>query len=366
MKIALITIHNANNYGAILQTFATYKVLSKYGEVDIIDYNNKHISISLDLIRLKFTPHGILGMGKDFCRIYPRYKAIKKFKSFTKEYFNVSKQVDKNNIELESYDLYVCGSDQIWNPNCISGAYEIDKNYFLTFAPLSSKKISYASSLGNYKFSKEEQKQVAMLLKDFDFISVREKDGKEHLESFLDKEVRHVLDPTLLLSKKEWIRNFNLKEKSTDEKYILVYSVPKSELIKDAIKYYSKKLNLPVFALDQNLSMGVKVDKHIRDAGPIEYLNMFLKASFIITDSFHGTCFSVNFGKQFVSIAPGIHSNRIESFLTLLELQDRIIRNNSSFNNIKKIEKENYDKIFDLLYKYKLLSLDYLDRNCNE
>lgn len=353
MKIALITIHNANNYGAILQTFATYKILSRFGDVDIVDYQNKHISISLDLIRLKFTIHGILGIGKDICRLIPRYKAIKKFEAFSDKYFKMSKKINKDDINLPIYDLYVCGSDQIWNPNCISENNQIDDIYFLSFAPKGSKKISYASSLGNYRFMIEEQKKISDLLNDFDFISVREKDGKEHLESFLNKEIKHVLDPTLLLSKKEWIETFDLKENISDEKYILVYSVPKSKLIKDAIKYFSKKFNLPVIALDQNLTMGTKVDKHTRDAGPIEYLNLFLNASFVITDSFHGTCFSVNFQKQFVSIAPGIHSNRIESFLNTINLENRIIRNKDNFENIENIVIEEYNKSLTLLSDFR-------------
>ncbi|MGD9624399.1 MAG: polysaccharide pyruvyl transferase family protein [Arcobacter sp.] len=364
MKIALITIHNANNYGAILQTFATYKILSRLGDVDIIDYENRHISISLDLVRLKFTIHGILGMGKDIFRLIPRYKAIKKFRTFSEKYFKMSKKINKDDIDFPNYDLYVCGSDQIWNPNCISDNSQIDEIYFLNFAPKDSKKISYASSLGNYRFTIEEQNKVSNLLNDFSFLSVREKDGKEHLESFLNKEIKHVLDPTLLLSKKEWIETFDLKENISDEKYILVYSVPKSKLIKDAIEYFSKKLNLAVIALDQNLSMGTKVDKHIRDAGPIEYLNLFLNASFIITDSFHGTCFSVNFQKQFVSIAPGIHSNRIESFLNTINLENRIIRNKDNFENIEEIGNKEYDESLNLLNNFRDESIKYLERIC--
>lgn len=361
MRIALITIHNANNYGAILQAYATYKILSRFGDVDVIDYENRYISISLDLVRFKFTIHGILGIGKDIFRLIPRYKVIKKFKTFRNKYFTMSKQINKNDINLPIYDLYVCGSDQIWNPTCISENSQIDEIYFLNFAPKGSKKFSYASSLGSYRFNIQEKNKVSNLLNDFSFTSVREKDGKEHLESFLNKEVKHVLDPTLLLSKKEWIETFNLKENINEKNYILVYSVPKSKLIKDAIKYFSKKLNLPIIALDQNLSMGTKVDKHIRDAGPIEYLSLFLNASFVITDSFHGTCFSVNFQKQFISIAPGIHSNRIESFLSRMNLENRIMRNKDDFENI--INLIEYSNENSLLIELRNKSLLYIENS---
>ncbi len=338
MKIALITIHNANNYGAILQTFALQKVLSRYGDVEIIDYDNKHISIDFDLIRIKPSFHGLLGMGKDIFRLLPRYRVLKNFKQFIAKNMNLTKKMSAQELQLShvgNFDVYVAGSDQIWNPACISENCFIDPIYFLNFVPKGAKKISYASSMGSYQWSMEEKCHIKELLKDFDTISVREKDGQILLQEILERPVHHVVDPTLLLSKNEWLEvlggNSERKEK---EKYILLYSVPKTELIRSAIKYFSKKLGLKVIAIDQGLSTIGKVDKQIRDAGPIEYLNLFANAEFIITDSFHGTCFSVNFQKPFVAIAPGKHSNRIESLLSLIGLEDRIVRGEEEFANL--------------------------------
>ena len=144
-----------------------------------------------------------------------------------------------------------------------------------------------------------------------------------------------------------------------NEKYILVYSVPKSPLIKNAVDYFSKKLDLKVISIDQGLSPGAKVDKHIRDAGPLEYLELFLNAEFIITDSFHGTCFSINFGKQFVSVSPGIHSNRIESLLSLVGLKSRIIKNEQDFNSIS--EDIDFTNTHSRLLELQKESLSFLD-----
>ncbi|MDQ1298056.1 MAG: hypothetical protein QG558_595 [Campylobacterota bacterium] len=359
MKIALITIHNANNYGAILQTFALQKILMQYGDVEIINYDNKHISIDFDLIRIKPTFHGLLGTGKDIFRLFPRHRVLKNFKQFIAQNMKLTKKMSTHEFlfgHAGSFDVYVAGSDQIWNPACISGNCSIDPVYFLDFAPKEAKKLSYASSMGSYRYSEEEKKRIKELLKDFDMVSVREKDGQTMLQEILERPVHHVVDPTLLLSKNEWLevlgKNRKLKQ---EEKYILLYSVPKTKLIRSAVEYFSKKLGLKVIAIDQGLSTVGKVDKQIRDAGPIEYLSLFSNAEFVITDSFHGTCFSVNFQKPFVAIAPGKHSNRIESLLSLIGLQDRIVRREEEFANLNiEIDFEEANNKLDSLRKQAL------------
>jgi hypothetical protein len=327
MKILLVTIQNANNYGAILQAYAMQKTLQNYGEVKILNYDNRHIGIDFDLVRVKPTIHGLLGMGKDLLRIIPRKKALNRFTLFINKYINLTEKVTKEDIEqLENlFDLYIAGSDQIWNPRCISEKGKIDDIYFLNFANKSKIKASFSSSFGSYKFNKKEEIQIQNLLKDFKSISVRELDSKNYLSNLLKKDIFHTLDPTLLLNKEEWIESFNLKKKN-DEKYILVYTVPKTKLINHVTTKINEKLKLKVIAIDQGLTTIATVDKQIRDAGPLEYLELFLNAEFIITDSFHGTCFSLNFNKNFVSVAPGIHSNRIESLLNSVDLSNQLIK----------------------------------------
>jgi hypothetical protein len=327
MKISLITTHNANNYGAILQTFATQEVLKQYGTVTIINYENKHLSISLNLVRFLPTVHGLLGVAKDIFRLLPRYRVLKRFQDFFDEYFILSSLVKKDHIESlsESYDVYVAGSDQIWNPACVSKLRKIDSVYFLGFVPNEKIKISYASSMGGYKYSESEAVAVKELLSGFDSISVREKDTKNYLENILGRRVEHVLDPTLLLSKEQWLNSLGIQRESEPERYILFYCVPKLQGIREIAKYYREKLGIKLIALDQGLSSGVKVDKHIRDAGPREFIALFENAEFIITDSFHGTCFSINFGKPFVVYTEGMHSNRIKSILEITGLKHRLL-----------------------------------------
>ena len=341
MKIALVTIHNANNYGAIFQTFATQQVLLRYGEVDIVNYDNRHVSRSYDLIRLKPSFHGLLGTGKDILRLFPRYRVIRKFKKFIKENLSQTRAYSQQEIlagKVAAYDVYVAGSDQIWNPSCASPRNEIDPVYFLDFAPENSKKFSYASSAGGYNYSEMERQQVKGFLRRFDAISVREKSTQLLLQDLLGSSVDHVLDPTLLLSKKEWLNMAKLPENYTsDQKYILLYTVPKVPLVRRAVQFFSRKIGLPVISVDQGISAGAKVDKHIRDASPEDFLRLFAGAQFVITDSFHGVCFSINFGIPFVAISPGIHSGRIESLLSLLRLDKRLLKNETDFANVEGI-----------------------------
>jgi len=339
MKVGLVTVHNANNYGAALQAYALREILSRFGEVKIINYNNRHISRELDLIRFKLSLHGILGAGKDVFRLLPRFRVINKFKRFIDNNMNVTPVLSRKQLESGlhgGFDCYVAGSDQIWNPSCVSANGILNPIYFLEFAPEGAKKISYAASIGRYKPSYEDKKKMREYLQEFETITVREKDAQLLLQEVLDRQVHHVLDPTLLLSKREWMANLAIQDCiGSKEKYVLLYTVPKESLIRNAVKIISKKTGLKVISIDQELSAGANVDQHIRDAGPLEYLKLFSCASFVVTDSFHGVCFALNFGKPFVAISPGMHANRIDSLLSLVGLENRLVRTETELDCIK-------------------------------
>lgn len=363
MKIAIVTIPVSLNYGAVLQTFALQRVLLQYGDVEIINYKNPYTSVSAELIRVKSSIHGLLGMGKDVCRLFPRRRVIKKFHQFRQNNLNMTigySALDLVRGKADGFDVYIAGSDQIWNPACVSDANEIDPIYFLSFASVGSKKISYASSMGSYVFSPVERSHIKDLLRDYDAITVREKDAQMFLQEVTEKCVQHVLDPSLLLTKKEWLEALNVEDMSnTHEKYILLYTVPKSPLIRSAVDYFSVKLGLKVVSIDQGLSVGANVDQQIRDAGPVDFLRLFANAEFVITDSFHGTCFSVNFGKPFVVISHSKYLNRIESLLSLLGLQARIVSDETEFSSVNVVFDN--DDVYESLLRERNKSLSVLE-----
>ncbi|WP_437371610.1 polysaccharide pyruvyl transferase family protein [Maribacter litoralis] len=367
MKIALITIHRVTNYGAILQAFATKTVLSKYGDVTTIDYKNRFLTRHMDYVRFEPSFHGLKMIVHDILNFKSRFKLIRKFEKFLFSNMNLSKVMDKTDLEsgkADGFDIYVCGSDQIWNPLIISRNKSIDPIFFLSFVDKSKIKFSYASSIGNHEYNDEQNKIVSELLLSFNSISTREKNGVKKLNNLVDdKEIYHVLDPTLLFNKQEWMNSFAIKKSNNTEKYILVYSVPRTELLKKAIKFYRDILGYKVVSVDKVMLSLPFVDTHIKDAGPIQFIEIFSKASFVITDSFHGTCFALNFQIPFACIYIENKTNRQESLLGQLKVSDRIIYKEEDFSNLTL--NQDFSQIEIELSKLRKASLDYIDRAFN-
>lgn len=362
MKIALITIHHANSYGGTLQALASQKVLSKYGDVKIIDYKTPALENTLKLIRMDNSPRSLLRAGKDFFRIIPRRRLIAKFKDFIRVNYKltpVCRDLEELRALSGDFDCVVCGSDQIWNPN-ITG--RLDLNYMLTFSR-AKRKISFSSSAGSYHYSDEEVIQVRKALSTFDSISVREEDTARKLRSMLgNQQVEHTLDPTLMLNKQEWMQSLKLSSQvsEADDKYILVYTLKKDTLIRETINKIKRVLGLRVVAIDQDPFLGYQSDRHIMDASPVDYISLFANASFVITNSFHGTAFALNFGIPFVTALPETGLNRIKGLLDKVDLADRLISKMSEVDSA--VEKPiNFTVSHAKLEALRSLTWKYLD-----
>lgn len=362
LKIALITIHWANNYGASLQVFATVKTLSKYGEVSVIDYRNSYTSKTMAWIRWGSDPRDILRIGKDLLRLFPRYRVIKKFENFNYTYLNLTPPME--NVEdfkklAKEYDLFISGSDQIWNPKIVNEDAVLDRRYFLDFV-IEKKKISYASSIGTYRYKESEIAQVVSLLNHYDFLSVREKDSSQYLSNLLNREVSHVLDPTLLHTKNEWLQFFDIQDNKDEKPYILVYASKKDPLLKQIVEEVTKQLDIRVITIDQDPFTNFKNNRHIKDAGPDEFIKLFAQASFIITNSFHGTCFSINFNIPFIITPPPTSINRIESLLTAVGVPNRITTDGTKLSELIE-NKIDFDMINQRLRALREASNQYLE-----
>lgn len=356
-KIGLITIHNANNYGAIMQAYATQETLKEFGDVEVINFDNRHVSNSLDIVRFKPSIHGILGMGKDILRLIPRIKAVKKFKTFISERFNLlpPHTVDSS---YEHFDFVVSGSDQIWNPACVTSDNSFIEEYFLNIRCGSAVKIAYASSMGAYEFNDEEKIKLNELWSTYEHLSCREEKGTRLIKSVTGKNATHVLDPTLLISRDSWLNKFDVSDVKHNEPYILLYFIKKSPLFKEVVREVKKKFNCKVVVLNQSLTSGVDSDLHIRDAGPKDFIELFHNAKFVVTDSFHGTTFSLKFNKNFIAVSPGKNVNRIESLLSKVGLEKQIV---STDIDLEKINYEiDYKEPIKLLNKEINNSLSYL------
>lgn len=336
MKIALITIHWANNYGSSLQTFASIHTLSKYGDVSTLDYRNPYTQKGMQWIRWGKTPRDILRIGKDLFRLLPRYHVIQKFQAFSHEHFNLTstlkKQRDFEAIE-EEFDIFISGSDQLWNPMIVSENQKIDGRYFLDFIT-QKPKLSYASSLGSYQYNKEENPKVIKYLNAYDALSIREQDVSMYMQELLQKPISNLIDPTLMLDKTTWLNALDISQNTTAKPYILVYALIKDETLKHLVTQVRQKLNLEVITIDQDPFTNISPDRHIKDASPLEFVSLFAHASFVITNSFHGTCFALNFNIPFVISTPPSSLNRIESLLSATLLTSRIITSQSNLDTL--------------------------------
>lgn len=344
MKIGVITIEQVNNYGAELQATATVKVLQSMGyDAEIIDYcYYKNWNFKDTQMSAPFVSMGAKGrlmywikyrlVNWFVVKVLPKFfptvrRRILRFDDFHKINTKMSKKYlsmpDLYQAKMD-YDVYVVGSDQVWNPSASSSI----EPYFLTFAPKEAKKISYASSFGISNIPDTLSKKYRELLSDIDYLSVREQTGVSLVKALTGRDATCVLDPTLLLNKEQW-GNIMLAYPHMPSRYILVYQLLPSETLPSLAKRIGEEMNYPVYYLAKrayavNAPKGMRV---IRDAGPAEFLWLIKNASGVVTNSFHGTAFSVNFGTLFYAVLkPDRGGNaRITSLLNSVNLMDRII-----------------------------------------
>jgi len=322
MKIGIITFHNASNYGAVLQAFALQEYIKKFNEnVEIIDYANRFITKGLNKVRFELSLKGLYYFFQDILHYKKRKNKINNFLRFFSDYLVLSPRYKKGDFEkgMLNYDIGVSGSDQIWNPLL---NVEIDPVYYLAF-PGVKRKISYGSSFGAYHFDNEkENEKIKRFLGDYSYISLR--DDPTRLSNLLNCNVFHHCDPTLLLTKREWGTRLGLK--STTEKYCLVYCLTNFQNILPLAIDIAERLNMKVKVLgDVRLKTKKGKMEILDDAGPVDFVDSFYNAKFVITNSFHGTVFAVNFGIPFISIRNDKSPERAETFLKKIGASNRLV-----------------------------------------
>ncbi|SFL31995.1 polysaccharide pyruvyl transferase family protein [Proteiniphilum acetatigenes] len=342
MKVGILTFHNAHNYGAILQSYALLHILKSLKfEASIINYRVKSIDEYYNLWKkpniylrgLKKSPfHFIYRIFKTIIEIPFKYLRRRKFISFQKSYLELASIAD--NI---IWDAIVCGSDQIWNPRHTKG---LRKEYFGYF-PKSPQNISYAASIGEHDFFDEkEQIEFKNLLNNLDIISVREIKTKLICQKLTGRDVKLVLDPVFLLSKKEWDL-LEIKPKISD-RYILIYDLNKDPLIMERAIHLSKKNKLRIIEIEVS-DFSPSKWKKIYSAGPLEFIGWIKNAEFIFTSSYHGTIFSILYNKNFYSSDIA----RINDLLNQIGLSSRIL---SDFNKeILPINNAEYELVNNLI-----------------
>lgn len=326
MKIYIISLLNSSgNWGTVFQCYALNKFLLNKGyNAQVINYKVKYEYKDNVKIVIRTFFGRLLNLPKYIVRTY-------KFNNFINRNINLTKKRYINYKQLlndcPKGDVYIVGSDQIWNSHFPCGR---DLAYYLQFVE-HGKKMSYAASLGRDDFTKDELLDIKQKIKDFDYISVRESSGKSQLESVKLKNVYHVCDPVFLLDKEDYLKLTSTKKVKGE--YILIYS-NRSELLSKAIKKISEKENLKIISIG-GLLKKFECDYFYKTAGPAEFLSLINNAKYIVTDSFHCTAFSIIFNKSFM-VALQSNPARIKSILQVAGLNDRIMKAVNDIDNIYK------------------------------
>lgn len=363
MKISVITRHSPTNYGSLLQTIATQKILEKIGhQVHIIDYVRKdETGIDGVLTQLKKKKDWNNNLIKKLLYITLRYPSEKraevKFSAMRKKYLNLTKRYTTGD-ELEKYAkeangrIYMTGSDQVWGG--IAGK-NYDPVYFLNFVPTNIKKVAYAASFGKTEFTPGILSEYKKYLMRYKHITVREASAVKILERLDIPCYGQVFDPTLLLTPEEWDTMASAKRIKTQ--YVLVYQIHNNPELSRYAKKFAKETGLPLYRVSPSLHQIKRGGKFIYLPELDKFITLFKNAEYIITDSFHGTAFSINYNKQFCEILTDKKtSTRNLSILKLTGLEDRVITDYNDFSI--KDKKIDYEKVNEIIRREREKSIN--------
>ena len=319
MKLSCLTFHDSLNYGAVLQTYALQTFLTGMGhDYEVINYStpekrkhdsllgrNREQSLPLYLYKLAHIPQNY-------------YKA-RKFRRFSDTYLHVTPRFYTME-EMREYaagrDAILVGSDQVWNASMVRE----DPAYFLKFTER-EKKLSYAASLGISKVTDHQREFYQDMLADFDHIAVREDSGARLVGEMTGKKAQVVLDPSLLLTKEEWTA---ICPPPPKDPYIFVYLTEHNPPAQAFLRKLKQQTGLPVRYVTRGYVSALR-DGATRVPSPEEWVTQIMHAAYVVTSSFHGTAFAVNFRRNFFTFVNGTATqSRQKDFLRSMGLESRL------------------------------------------
>lgn len=332
-NIAVMTWVHYHNYGTALQAVALKNIINTLGyNVENINYISTKTDINYSFrFMLWRILRGVYNRSQALCNThYEDATRNVNFSNFIAQYLTLTSPClsDSDFSALNGrYAAFICGSDQIWSPACF------DARYFLDFVKNDDKKIAYAPSLGlNSVPNGYIKKRMAELISSFNYLSVREDQGKQIVHDLCHRDASVVLDPTLLLSAEEWDTLLRLKNHDTaiNKPYLLCYFLGHNSRYWKVAKIVSEKLNIPIRVIpiySNDLTRGFEI---VYGVGPVEFVDLIRGASYICTDSFHGIAFSILYNKPFYALRRFMRWNlfsqnsRICNILNLTGLDDRL------------------------------------------
>lgn len=358
MKIGIVTFVKCDNYGAELQAYALQKKLNVLGyEAEVVDLEKEQgviessLSSYTNAIKNRYKQYGIIkGTAKVLELIKDKYnarrayaanadKVARRHKIF-EDFFNTYIKHSSKYYTLEEmrhakslpYDVMIAGSDQIWN---FMQTRYLDVFFLMMANRWHARKISYAASFSVSKLPDSKKSLYKKYLENMDAISVRETTGIDIVNSCSYCKATVVLDPTLLIKREEWVEYIGKEDYlPKDRKYVVIYTLSGSHYIYTLAKKIARKLGAEVINIKLGFSKVEGDDgiTHIGDAGPREFISIFNQAVYVITDSFHGTAFSINFNIPFTTLLNPVSNinSRALSILKLTGTESRLIYDDGS------------------------------------
>lgn len=378
-KVLIITMHRIINYGSALQAWALQESIKKMGfDAQLIDYrypNDYYFNhckcerFSFITFLKKITLKRVLSVLK-YKILYQSKKQRKLFYQFWLDNFSLTKEYIspddlKNNPPIA--DVYITGSDQVWNPNTMYG----DPAFFLDFGSSLIPRISYAASFGTNVIPDEYEDEYIEYINKYKSLSIRENTGVEIVKKLTGRDSTLVCDPTLLLTKEDYGILASSSTIKIDKPYLLAYILDYAynprPAIDHIIKQVSKKLGLHVvYLLCGNVNGYKPGSTTVSAVGPNEFTRLFQDASFVVTSSFHGTVFSLINEKPFYAITSAEKvDSRISSLLQEVGLIDRGIPANQLLDKRSLVLNIDYALVRSEVLKIRKNSMDYLKHSLN-
>ena len=364
MKIGILTFHNADNFGAVLQNYALQVAIDKLGfEAFTINYRCKRIESDY-ILHPKYNGRNPISAIRFYLiqRLNLKAKSMQKekYSNFRKKYIKIEGNYNNSTIDSvnKKYGVIIVGSDQVWNSNLVNS--EDDSVYSLGFA--TGKTGAYAASSGD--ISQMAGHVLSNIIK-IGYITVRELSLYNELSQHGIR-CGLVCDPVFLIDREQW--DSLICEDNLHKNYIFMYTVGEGKVIvNEIIKYISKRKNLPIHIVDSCPIFKQRNFIYNTDAGPIDFLQEIRNADFVVASSFHGVAFSIIFNKQFIAIPHPITGGRITELLKKIGLEDYIVSSLEEYKEKEKnLKKINYSEVNFEINKWKKESFLELKKICDQ
>ncbi|MDR1209099.1 MAG: polysaccharide pyruvyl transferase family protein [Clostridiales bacterium] len=362
-KILLVTFSRNVNYGGSLQEFALFACLSRRFDVKCLDYRHGMVAATVRPVRVGFIViafstvrsvfsrkkigggaakleksellpelmNRVYGMVSDIVNYGKRRRLIANYRRFWDTYIAYTQEYAEESVAegFSGYDAAVSGSDQIWNPMY----FGVTPVYFLGFLPEGVRRVAYSASFGNYKFAdRAVNERIAGYLRAYSAVSVREAQHVGKVREALGIEAVCALDPTLMLTRGEWLsslgiedeREFCVNQAKSRDDTLVVYALSNRVRVYGFAKKLAKILGLTPVIIDQRFLADLSPStRYESTADPRRFVELLARARFVVTNSFHGTAFAVNFNIPFYAVAC-YRNERASSLLSQTGLMDRM------------------------------------------